>query len=286
MSSESITCQEFANRITLYLEGALSSVDREHFEAHSRVCSICSTRLAQMRTVVGSLGRLGDRREASTSPEKERILGVFREHGLHRPGPRPRRVPLGLGEAAVAPGDHLAYFWESDQEYDAGFGFLATGAGQGETCILLGRAEDNLRAEAGLRRAGIDPTALRTEGRLHHIPGHPSGPAILGEIEERIKAAVDRGEPLVRIFGNLGWGRRGWPTDQDILRLEACVTEAICRLPAIVMCAYDTRGVPGRQIHVGGLECHPWAFRRGVLMPNDQYVPAETFLASLESEHS
>lgn len=281
MPSETIGCGEVADQITLYLEGALPAVERERLEAHGRVCSGCRTRLAQMRTVVQSLGRLGDRREGPIGPERERILGVFREQGLHRPGPRRRRVPLGFAEAAVASGDHLAYLWESEKEYEAAFDFLAAGAGQGETCILLGHGEDTLRAEAGFKRAGFDPAALRSQGRLHVIPGGHSGDALLEEIGERIKAAVDRGDPLVRIFGNAGWGRPGWPNDLDLLRLEARVNGAIRNLPAVVMCGYDARGVPGRNFRLGGLQCHPWTFRSAALSPNDQYIPAEPFLAAL-----
>jgi DcmR-like sensory protein len=121
---------------------------------------------------------------------------------------------------------------------------------------------------------------------LHLISGNSSGDALLEEIGERVKAAVDRGEPLVRIFGNLGWGFPGWPTDTELLRLEARVTDVIRNLPVVVMCAYDARGVPGRNFHLGGLECHPWAFHRNALRPNDQYVPAEQFLAALDRERA
>jgi len=286
MPSESIGCREVTDRITLYLEAALSDLERERFEAHCRVCPACRARLTQTRTVVESLGRLGERSEGPTGAEKERILAVFREHGLHRPGRRPRRVPLGLAGAAVASGDHLACLWESDEEYLASFGFLAAGTGNGETCLLVGHEDDNQRAEAGLERAGLDPAAMRRQGRIHLVSGDDSIDALLEEIGERVKAAVDRGEPLVRIFGNLGWGRRGGLSERDHLRLEARVTDAIRNLPAVVMCAYDARGVTARNVHPGGLSCHPWTLHHNSLRPNDRYVPSEPFLAALEGERS
>ena len=284
MSSGTMTCREVADQIMLYLEGDLSPTDRGRFEAHCRSCPGCRGIVEQMQAVVGSLGRIGNLRQAPTGTEKERILGLFREHGLHRPGPRRPSVPLGLAGAVVAPGDHLAYFWESEREFEDAVGFVAAGAGQRETCILVGFDEANTRVEAGLKRARIDPAALRREDRLHFVSGKRSGDALLEEVGDRVKAAVDRGEPFVRVFGNLGWGRPGWPNDRELLRLEARVTDAIRKLPTVVMCVYDVRGIAARNLLQGGLECHPLTFRRNVVRPNEHYVPAEPFLAALDRE--
>jgi hypothetical protein len=279
-----MACREIVNRMTDYLEGVLPPGDRKPFESHCRDCSGCRTRLEQMRTIIESLGRSGGRQGRTTRPENERIVGLFRDYGLHRPGHRQRRIPLGLGESAVAPGDHLAYFWESEQEFQAAVGFLTAGVGQGEICILLGHDEANQCVQDGFKRAGVDVAGLRRKGRLHIVSGKRSGDALLREIGDRVKSAVHRGEPLVRILGNLGWGRPDWPTDRDLLRLEARVTDAIRSLPTVVMCAYDVRQVPGRSLLLGGLECHPLTFRRGALRTNKLFVPAEPFLSTLDSE--
>ena len=284
MSSGTKACREILDSLTAYLEGAVSPRDRQRFESHCRACAGCRAGLEQMRTIVESLGRSGGQQESTAGPERERMLGLFRDYGLHRPGHRQRRIPLGLGDSTVAPGDHVAYFWESEQEFQAAAGFLTAGVGQQEVCILLGHDEANERAAAEFKRAGIDVTALRRQGRLHLVSGKRSADALLDEIGERIKTAVHRGEPLVRILGNLGWGRPDWPTDRDLLSLEARVTDAVRALPTVVMCAYDVRQVPGRNLLLGGLECHPLTFRRGVLRTNAHYVPVDPFLAALDSE--
>jgi DcmR-like sensory protein/putative zinc finger protein len=284
MSSGSAACRELEDRITAYLEGHLPPADRRRFEAHCRSCSACRVQVAQMQTVVASLGRMGGLQEPATSMDKERLLDLFHDHGLHRPGPRRPDVPLGLAQAVVTPGDHLAYFWESEREFDDALGFVAAGVRQSETCLLVGPDEINARIEAGLKRAGLAPTALRRDDRLQFVPGKNSGDALLDEVGDRVKAAVDRGEPFVRVLGNLGWGKPGWPGDRELLRLEARVTEAIRKLPAIVMCVYDVRGIAARNLLQGGLECHPLTFRRNVVRPNEHYVPAEPFLAALDRD--
>jgi anti-sigma factor RsiW len=273
-------CSELADAVTTYLEGALSAVDRQRLEAHLRDCARCRPLVAQSRAVVESLRRLEDGPKAS-SPEKERLAALFREHGFHRPGrPRPR-IPLGLGNQVATPGDHLAYFWESEREFLAAIGVITAGAAEGEACVLLGHEEANDRLEIAARRAGVDTAALRREGRLSFVSGGRTADGLLGKVGEQIELAVDRGAPLVRVIGNLGWGRPGWPDDLDLLRLEARTTDAVRRLPVVVMCAYDVRHVPGSRLLLGGLECHPLTYRRGVLRSNEFYVPAEQFLDTL-----
>ena len=90
---------------------------------------------------------------------------------------------------------------------------------------------------------------------------------------------------MLRNVGNLNWGRGtpGWPSDREILRLEAQVTSAVERLPIIVVCAYDVTNLPGPMLLKGGLECHPLTFRRDCLRHNEHHVPPERFLEELSA---
>jgi hypothetical protein len=280
-SAREMSCSELADAVTAYLEGALAPADREKLEEHSAGCPRCRLLVAQSRAVVESLRRLEGGAKGAADAERERLAALFREHGFHRPGRRPPRIPLGFGSQMAAPGDHLAYLWESEQEFMGAIGFIAAGAAEGEACVLLGHDEVNDRLEIAARRAGIDIAALRREGRLNFVSGRNSADALLGLVGEQIGLAVDRGAPLVRILGNLGWGQPGWPDDLDLLRLEALTTDAVGRLPVIMMCAYDVRHATGTRLLKGGLECHPLTYRRGALRSNEFYVPAEQFLATL-----
>jgi anti-sigma factor RsiW len=160
-SPTGMRCQEFVEVVTAYLDGALPSAERPQCDEHLRTCPGCRAYLAQMELVVGALGELRRSEGEEDRAEKARLLGLFRTRGLHNRAPIERSVPLGIADAFAAPGDHIGYFWEDDQEFDATADFLA----------------------AGVERDGI--------------------------------------------LGHLGWERSGWPSEREILWLEARVTDAV-----------------------------------------------------------
>jgi len=282
--SAEMTCHELAELVTAYLEGALPSQDRDRFEAHQQGCAACQAHVSQVRLVVSTLGQLQPSAAEDLAAEQGRILELFRTRGLHRGEKRDRDIPLGLGSERAALGDHIAYFWESEHEFDATAGFLAAGASLGEACVLIGHDAANERLLASLERRGLSVHALMQEHQLQVASVRSSADGLLLEVDERIKDAVHRGMPTVRILGNLNWGRGapGWPSDREILRLEAQVTRAAERLPSIVVCVYDVTRLPGPMLLKGGLECHPLTFRRDCLRHNEHHVPAERFLEELD----
>jgi hypothetical protein len=237
-----------------------------------------------MELVVSALGELrrGDGEE--NPAEKASLLGLFRMRGPHRRAPLARCVPLGIADAFAAPGDHIGYFWEDDQDFDATAGFLAAGLERDEVCILLGHDAANARVLAGLERRGLRPDDMRRRDRFHAVSGRQPADALLREIDDRIRASVDDGLPMVRVLGHLGWEQPGWPAEREILSLEARLTDAVRNLPSVVLCAYDVRGLAGRSLLLGGLECHPLTLRRATLRHNEHYVACEPFLERLPAD--
>ncbi len=285
MMPAEMSCHELEELVTTYLEGALPPEERDRFEAHRRGCPGCETYVSQVRLTVSALSQLRPSADEHLSAEPGRILELFRTRGLHRPEPHVREIPLGLGSELAARGDHIAYFWESEREFEATAGFLAAGASLGEACVLVGHGAANERVLAGLERRGVSVRALTQEGQLQAASVSSSADELLLEVDERVKDAVHRGMPAVRILGNLNWGRGtpGWPSDREILRLEAQVTMAVKRLPSIVVCVYDVTNLPGPMLMKGGLECHALTFRRDCLRHNEHHVPPERFLEELSA---
>ena len=71
-----VTCVEFVELVTDYLEERLSAADRTRFDAHLKTCAHCQVYLDQMRQTVRTLGH---RPEEALSPEAlEALLAHFR----------------------------------------------------------------------------------------------------------------------------------------------------------------------------------------------------------------
>lgn len=76
IDERALTCRELVELVTDYLEGALSSEEKERFEAHLAGCDGCAAHLQQMHKTIQTVGNL---EENSLSPEaKENLLRLFR----------------------------------------------------------------------------------------------------------------------------------------------------------------------------------------------------------------
>lgn len=72
-----VTCQEFVELVTEYLDGALAPEDQARFAAHIDHCDGCSEYLDQFRETIATVGHLPPE---SISPEaEEKLLHVFRD---------------------------------------------------------------------------------------------------------------------------------------------------------------------------------------------------------------
>jgi len=72
-----MTCAEFVELVTAYLEGALDRDTEQRFVEHIAICDGCDRYLQQIRETASQLGRLPD--EDSLSGEaRERLLAAFR----------------------------------------------------------------------------------------------------------------------------------------------------------------------------------------------------------------
>jgi anti-sigma factor RsiW len=72
-----MTCEEFVELVTAYLEGTLPEEQRRAFDAHMALCPGCDRYLDQFRTTIDLLGELPE--ESLSSPGRERLLDAFAE---------------------------------------------------------------------------------------------------------------------------------------------------------------------------------------------------------------
>lgn len=190
-------------------------------------------------------------------------------------------IPLGLRDESVNLGDHIAYFWESERQFEEAVGFLLLGIRNGDHVVVFGHDDANRKVVDVLRKRGIDTDHLQTSERLTVITGGPSGDRMLGNIGETFGRAVEAGCGCIRLLGNIGWSKPGWPDDLDILEFEAKVTGAAKQFPCVVMCMYDVASVSGTVMVHGAYETHPLTFCGNVLRENPFYVGVDEFLGRL-----
>jgi anti-sigma factor RsiW len=72
-----LSCREFVELVTAYLEGALPRRDRTRFERHIASCGHCTTYLGQMRATIRLTGMLT---EDDVPPAgRAELLAAFRD---------------------------------------------------------------------------------------------------------------------------------------------------------------------------------------------------------------
>jgi len=275
-----VSCEEVLRELSNYMDHEVDAGLRARMVEHFRSCTRCSAILDGASNVVRLVG--DNRSFPLPSGFSERLRQRLAGHIAPSAARPATQVPLGIGEQYVRRGDHIAYFWETEQQFEEAVNFLRVGLEGDDACFVFGHDQANQKVLAILGRRGVDVEWFRDRGRLQVIAGRPSAEAMLEEIGGQFQAALTSGAPLLRLLGNLGWGRQNWPDDDGILAFEARVTEAARNFPCVVLCLYDVWSLSGRIILKGGLETHPCTVRHNVLRENSYFVPAEEFLRRLQ----
>lgn len=77
MHGSELSCMDFIEVVTNYLDGALSEDERQRFEDHVVQCRSCGVYLDHIRQTIKIVGRLS---EESLNPEmKKTLLEAFRD---------------------------------------------------------------------------------------------------------------------------------------------------------------------------------------------------------------
>ena len=168
-------------------------------------------------------------------------------------------IPLGFDRDAFAQaGDHIAYFWESEGDFARAVSFVEVGLSRGDYSVVFGHDDANAKVIAILRGRGLDTDSLARDGRLAMVRGQTSGDAMLADIGGVFTRMLGAGAKTIRLLGNIGWGRAGWPGEDEILAFEGRVSAAIADLPCVVVCMYDVHAMPPHLIVRAGFGTHPF----------------------------
>ena len=81
---EHLTCREFVEILTEYLDGGLEPAERADVERHLVICRGCSNYTEQMRSTIGLLSRLASDPPPGDAPAA--VLAMFRAWRAERAG--------------------------------------------------------------------------------------------------------------------------------------------------------------------------------------------------------
>jgi anti-sigma factor RsiW len=70
-----MTCEEFVELVTAYLDGGLPADQRVAFDEHMALCPGCDRYLDQFRKTIDLIGELPE--ESLSSPAREQLLEAF-----------------------------------------------------------------------------------------------------------------------------------------------------------------------------------------------------------------
>lgn len=195
-----------------------------------------------------------------------------------------RKIDIGIRDLRADVGSHVAYFWEEPEQFREAVQFLHRGARAGDHLVIFGHDDANTRVVEVLESMGHDCGALKRRGQLSVLGPDLSGDHMLGRIGDTFQDALDRGASMIRLLGNIGWGRPDWPDESDILRFEARVTAAAASFPCVVICMYDVESLTGSMVFHGAFCTHPLTIYRNLIRENPMCVEVEEFLARLDAD--
>jgi hypothetical protein len=182
-------------------------------------------------------------------------------------------VELGIGDETVYAGDHLAYFYETESEFQNAFGFVEAGLRGTDHCILFGIPADTDRMIAMLRQRGWDTAPLLAGGQLSILPPELTCADTVACVSRHFERVLGAGATFIRFLGNAAVGQQGWPAEDEFYKLEATVSMATRDLPCVAICMFDLRTQPARTIVKAAFEGHPVTFHRNCIRENPYYVP-------------
>ncbi|HYX19569.1 MAG TPA: MEDS domain-containing protein, partial [Thermoanaerobaculia bacterium] len=203
------------------------------------------------------------------------------EGGRH--GGETPTVDLGIGGQRVPVHSHLAVIWETDEDLRELLGFVTAGLRGEDHCVLVGDRGDHERTLPILKQEGVDIERLMAESRLVVITREPSAQATLSSVTSAFEAAVSAGAPLIRLFGNVGWGRDSGPTDAELFRFEAGLAAVAERFPCIMLCLHPMDALGGAIARNGVLRIHSRLLDEGRIVDSPLFVPPERLAQRIES---
>ncbi len=190
------------------------------------------------------------------------------------------RVPLGLADALVSVGAHIAHFYRGEPEMFTVVGpYLATGLQRGEKCAFISSPETASGLRTWLEDAGCEPRAAEQGGQLALFAGQATADDMRRMFEGLIADSELVGDEIIRLAGDGGWALERC-TSGEMLRWEVLYDSISEGWPMIVLCQFDLTRFAG-DVVIDALRSHPLCIMGTVLVPNSLHEDPAQLLQEL-----
>jgi signal transduction histidine kinase/ActR/RegA family two-component response regulator len=181
----------------------------------------------------------------------------------------------------TAEAEHFVQFYESDEYLlDSLSGFVGTGLGEGDGCVVVGTPEHREGLDARLRAYGIDVDTAAASGQYlaldaeevlskFMLAGRPE-PGLFKEVVGGIIRRASAGRPRLRIFGEMVALLWAEGNHDAAIRLEGLWNDLHRTCTFMLFCAYPIQGFGG-ELLAGGLG--------EVCTAHSRVIPAESYSA-------
>jgi DNA-binding CsgD family transcriptional regulator len=202
----------------------------------------------------------------------------------------PGKDELHRRMASLAPGDHMACIYGSDEERRILVtAYVEEGLAQGDKILLLAD-EQRSRQDLGWSDGEVREAVPGLEaGRVRILPKEQSYTRqsvfdprrTLDMFEEEARRARSEGFRSLRAAGDMSWALQGLPGTDRLIEYEARVNDLFRDRSGQAMCLYDQRRfTPG--VLLGILATHPLVALGLTVIDNPYYVPPGDLLGPNE----
>lgn len=158
------------------------------------------------------------------------------------------RLPLGFADLTVLPGNHIAHFYQTTEEWkDLLISYHKAGLEAGDKCVYLMRPGRRQEWQEALEAAGADVDGALASGQLLVVEDKDDAK----ERQEALTAVLaDLGgnDTVLRSGGDVNWTETHWEWETHITTVEGP--------QAVFLCQYDITAFGGDVI-IDALRTHP-----------------------------
>lgn len=184
------------------------------------------------------------------------------------------------------PGDHVCFFYETEQEHAAGLKpFLRRAWEQGNQVAYVTHSHSPETIQSYLRDDDCEVETYMQAGGLRflkveetYLKGSTFSPdRMLNSLASMSRTAISGGYSGLQVTGEMSWILQKPPGAERVVEYEAKVTELTRRIECAALCQYDMRLFPATLL-LYMLATHPTVIVGTILLENPYYMVPPPFM--------